>query len=313
MFRACKRSYYLQHILGLEVIYPEGVRNPGTADTGTLMHYGLELHYRLELPCDDLTLRRLLVAEAVKQAEAPHERDLPAAWQKTIDMALAMIRSYVAWTAREGSDEGLLVLDTEHEFSWDVPGHFGRDEYTGGEYTFTLTGHADILMLDTLTDRHLVGDHKSVAQMNQMPRKNNFQARTYGLLWYKEDGTVAEGAFHNMVKRNMRTGRAKGEQEHRAPITLGLEVIEHHEAQVLDLLQQIADFHVYYDYTGQTDTAQDNPNGECSWKCKGYELCERMDVPSFDWREHAEVNYITNTNGLKDLSTDTSIPGIVHA
>lgn len=313
MFRACKRSFYLQKMLGIEPVYPEGARNPGTADTGTLLHLGIETHYSGGLP-SLVGLNELYIDKAIELSGAGSFDALPVEWRTSINMAIAMTFSFENWVEVEDVDHAYEVKALEKEFEWEVPGLFA------GDTRFTLTGHADMVVYDELTDRWGIGDNKSVAKLSQLPRKNDFQLRTYGLLLAETEGIIPEFGFHNMVVRNMRTARAKGPFEHRAQIVLGENIINYHRNVVIDLLQDIATFmHEIEDAeqgTGFEDApltvvAQANPNGECNWKCRAFKLCDGLDAPGYDWRDEAEVNYVTNTNGRKALLTDTSIPGKV--
>lgn len=291
MFINCRRSFYLQYVLGLKRSYPVGrVRNFSKADIGTLVHYWLAEWYRGKLTFEQATnpvyTRGLMIEHLLAEMNTGFTvaDEISEEWQRgCVDYAVAMANSTVAWTQESGADEYYEVLHVEERIGW---------ETTALGQAVLLTGEPDLIVYDALTEEQVILDHKSVANMNrQIPGSGNFQGKTYGVIYYKATGHLAAQFIHNQIKRIKMAARSKGPLNARTPVELTEDQLELHSKVLKRTLENIVQFiEDTQDPMAHWLEALPNYSGECDWKCRAQELCECMD-DGMRWQDVAAKHY----------------------
>jgi len=282
MYLNCKRSFYLQKVLGLQYVYPEGPRKCTSADIGTWVHRGMELLLTEEADVFELTDREYLETEFTRLALEEMEvgaDELPEDWTKQLEIAIPMTqRSIQYWTDRETGIGDWEVVAVEQKMEWRNIDGLG----------VTLEGTLDAYIHDTYIDRYLILDHKTVANMaRQLPQAGNFQGKTYGVLCHYSNYELPSLFYHHQIKRVKGTTKAaKPPFNDLVYIHMKEQELRRHAAVLRRLVHDIVEFIDTIDREGPEShwlEAVPNYTGECDWRCRARDLCTSMDVGS-DWR-----------------------------
>lgn len=280
-YMGCRRQFFLENSLGAKRVYSERDIELSNADVGTLVHAGVAAYY------DGVESWDQKIREEAETMRV--ERGFDAlSWEvsnaKKVTLAQLMLARYVHFALM--ADDRYTVFDTEHSYS--VP-------YEVGSTTVELTGHADLLLWDEAAEGIVILDHKTVANLNQTPRPNDFQLQYYAWVHWLTTGQVPIDAGHNLIKRVGMKGKAP--HISRQLIAISYESIMGVQRIVDALLpEMVRDLQ-------EPDEVKALPNytGECSWKCRVLDLCDGMDDAS-DWQHMAETEYQIDRK-LLDKST----------
>lgn len=262
----CERAYYLEQVLGCKEP-ASNYQKMSTADTGSLVHAGLDAWYdygSVEAVRVAITNVAGMILE-IKQLD-------PMEGVKPTVLANAMVNRYIGWVGAYNMDDGFTKTETEVPFKLDCLDY---------EYTGTI----DLVTYDEILGGWVILDHKTVANMTQQPRPNDFQLTHYAWAYWRTTGNVPVAAGHNLLKRTLKTGDTR-----RSLININQEMLELH-GQKLARLRQKAEHLWQVRPDGAAFLVPSNPTGECSWKCRVKDLCDIMDDPGNDWTHMAETVY----------------------
>lgn len=270
---SCRRSTVLQYAEGWA--RPSRDRllvSPNTADTGNLVHGGLEVLYR-----DGVAPHLWVGAEGQKAAESV-EGGLSKEWASTYNLAFLMCKGYVEWIEETGIDAGLVITGVERE----IEVYWG--EVDG--YDVFITGHIDLEGIDAL-GRPILIDHKSVATLTEPAGPMDFQRATYAMLRRMEDGTQYAALYHNQLRRVKRTATAKPPFYARPEVQFNDAQMRKQWQTVNVLVHEIAAARKRLDAGMPANDASlyARPSRDCSWRCPYFNVCPMMDDGA-DWEDY---------------------------
>lgn len=277
----CPRKHTLIKHLGAKEVFEQQVKM-STADIGTLTHAGMADYYTHDGA--SVGFINAIDLEALRMCqERSQDPDLFYGTNGvSIAMSKIMVARYASWAGERDEDALLDVPNGQTEVRLEV-------QWSEG---ITLVGHADYIATDMMFQAPAIFDHKSVANLKQVPRPNDFQLIHYAWMWWKMTGEVPAYAGHNMLKRVGAQG--KGPYTHRAIIDINEEMLKHHGRKLVYIIDHAAAFL-------SLDLHLANQTGECSWKCRVKDLCDVMDDPQNDWKNMAETIYHVERNKLEVL------------
>jgi len=270
----CERAYYLEQVLGCKEP-ASNYQKMSTADTGTLVHAGLDAWYDY----GSVEAVNVAITDACGVILEAKKLDLMEGVKPTV-LAGAMVLRYIGWVDFFHMDDGFTQTETEVPF---------KIEYNEHEYTGTI----DLVTYDEILGGWVILDHKTVANMTQQPRPNDFQLTHYAWSYYMITGRVPVAAGHNLLKRSLKTGDSQ-----RALININAEMLDLHADKLVTLrnrMQQTWEVKAPY----APSDVPSNPTGECNWKCRVKDLCDIMDDPGNHWQGMAETVYQVNKERLK--------------
>lgn len=253
LFKRCRRQWNLKYVRGLG-----GAKREDTASLGTLVHAGLEAHYKGHGP--KATMLRAVPVPATEAAVDQFEQ----AW--------IMVEGYLEWLEETGIDAGLQVEAVEKTLQVEVPTLVLGDK-------IVLVGHIDLLATDAFGIRKLI-DHKTVQSLDQYSRQLQVddQMLTYAVM-LKLEGTEIGGAIHNAIKRSKRTARATPPFYQRNEVTYSAEHLRSHYSHLLGVLHDM----VYVLQTSETGLVSSQelfyptPTKDCTWDCPFLGVCALHD------------------------------------
>lgn len=267
----CRRKNVLQYAEGWtrpsrdRLLFP-----PNTADTGNLVHAGLEVYYRDGIP------PHVFIGNQGQELAATIEGGLSKAWADTYNLAFLMTKGYIEWVEETGIDAGLVITGVEREL-----------EVYWGEvdgYDVFITGHIDLEGIDAL-GRPILIDHKSVATLTEPAGPTDFQRATYAMLRRMEDGTQYAALYHNQLRRVKRSAAAKPPFYARTEITFNDDQMRKQWQTVNVLVHEIVGARKRLD-AGEIKVNDPmlyaRPSRDCSWSCPFFNACPMMDDGS-DW------------------------------
>ena len=282
-FMRCRRSWNLMYREGWRL--PSG-EAPSTADTGTMVHAGLAALRREEDPREAVMASYLDLAPM--SSSDPDEDSTPLyseQWYKSFTLADTMVEGYIPWEAEEGITAGQEYLAIEEQMEWEIPASFGPEEAT-----VTVTFKPDlVLRSERQGGGIIISDDKTVATLGQTPEVTDFQLLTYALGWWQNTGEMPIAAQHIMLRRVLRSARAK-------PPFYGVHSFPLNEQMLLNHKNHL--YHVINDMVrvlGRANIATapalyPNPTKDCSWDCRMLPVCGMMDDGS-DWESVLQINY----------------------
>lgn len=203
-FKRDRRVWFLKTYLGLR---PKRVQAVGPLVLGSIVHAALEARYKFGE--DMMPWYQAEVQRQGTEFAALDPYFQWSAWHKQAEQGRIMLEGYVEWI-----DEG--NLDVRYR-QWAIE-HLLQvhTEYDGTPVV--LTGKADMIVRDTLTDELMVWDWKTAAQIERTIRQlhTTEQIPFYLTLLQANQPTeqVGGGAF-NILLKSKRTERAKPPFFHR--------------------------------------------------------------------------------------------------
>ena len=256
-FRDCRRKWLNQYVLNLtNEATPEQKfsRPPGTNATGTYVHAMLEAHYKGEVPEDAANSFDYEIPESQYESE----------WLDSLDLAWTMFTGYLDWCAETGNDQAEETVATELSLEWEImPGVF-------------VTGQVDRLVRDTMWDRLIVEDYKTVQTLDKGPQfQVDTQLLTYVLLANK-NGYPCSDARHTMLRRVKRSAKAKPPFYGRAEVTFNDDQLAAHERALRVTVGEMLAIRAVAE-SGNTDVCYPNPTKDCSWDCPFLGICAAHD------------------------------------
>lgn len=203
-FKRDRRVWFLKTYLGLR---PKRVQAVGPLVLGSIVHAALEARYKFGE--DMMPWYQAEVQRQGTEFAALDPYFQWSAWHKQAEQGRIMLEGYVEWI-----DEG--NLDVRYR-QWAIE-HLLQvhTEYDGTPVV--LTGKADMIVRDTLTDELMVWDWKTSAQIDRTVRQahSTEQLPFYiSLLKAQEPTERIGGAAFNILLKSKRTDRAKPPFYHR--------------------------------------------------------------------------------------------------
>lgn len=264
-FKRCRRSWMNGYFLNLRQPEFSGEAAPKLKrDAGTLVHRDLEAYYNGETqaPGEYLRSAPLITSDNPEYA---------AEWQATYALAQIMLDGFGEWLEEEGHDVGEETVGTEVEVKYRVETHEGP---------VNLVCHIDRIVKDTLFDRYIIDDTKTV---DTLEKGGQFaveeQLLTYALV---VSGSPERGGLglpvsecrHTMLRRVKRTARAKPPFYGRESIYPSSEQIESIYASQREVLGEILRARRRLsEGEGHAAVAYPNAGMDCSWICDFLPIC----------------------------------------
>lgn len=291
-WKKCRRKWWLAWYRRLQL---QAQNFSDVRATGTRVHRALEAWYVPDgKPRVDprTALERIVVEDwtSIKELAAKrgvddeHLSALAVEFTSATNLERAMIEGYVQWLAETGADADLRVIGSEMpvivdtEVEVDYGGRHGV-----GVRPIQLIGLLDTRVRRITDDVRLFVDHKTVGDLSgpvhTLPQ--NEQMLHYHLIeWLSSENSEdrCDGALYNMIRRVKRSQRAK------PPFYARVEV--RHNQYELDaykrrMLAAASDILVATDRLDRgeshLDVAYPSPNGDCTWSCDFFSVCNMFD------------------------------------
>lgn len=284
LWEPCRRRWAISYRKRYEPIR----RYPSKAETGTLVHKGLEAYY---LGKDWVPAVQALWDEGAASLES--EPRWLAEYVKALDLAKIMLRGYEQFLEETGADIGWIIQGVEREIK--VP--FGVVEVPGyGTFDVSVTGHVDLEIVDQYGLPRLV-DHKTRDNLAATSADMmDLQRPTYAVLRKLEDGTTYHGAIHNVLKRVKRTSRATPPFYTRHEVHFSEQrllkhwkLMDYRIRQLVPLAVGIENGTVPLD----SPALPPEPHRDCSWRCPFLDICPMFDDgSSWDWLLESQYTQI---------------------
>lgn len=275
-FKRCRRKWWLSYYRRLRMVR-EGV---GALSIGNMVHKPLEVYYAQEVrdpaTFDWETVLDQHLRERLEDPRLPEHLH----GQMAEDAALVriMLKGYFEWLQDDGADSELEIVSAEQE----IEAYLGEIE---GVHVH-LIGKLDVQAIMKSTRRHVFIDHKSVANMTDLPKIGELdeQLRTYGLLQRlaaAQKGLAVEfasGGVWNMLRKVKRTARANPPFYARAGVAHNDEVFRNFYYRVWGEVRDIIRVRQALD-SGESHhvVAYPYPTRDCSWDCPFFLICARFD------------------------------------
>lgn len=280
-FKRCRRRWWLRHVRRLQ---PKVLDVVGARALGDRIHDVLAAYYDPRfVECDravdvlalwDYETQQLLEAAGENMYKAKDVAD-------DSDLGRAMLEGYFEWLEEKGEDEDLEIIGSEREI--DVP-------FTDG---VRLVGKLDVRVLQKSTRARRFIDHKSVANMTDLPKTADIaeQFLHYCLLDLLEhlnagdhsDATFVDGGIYNMLRKVKRTPRATPPFYLRHPVRHTREELRSYWLRLLGEVAEI--MRAEERLLGGEDplvVAYPTPTRDCSWDCEMRQVCPMFDRPQED-------------------------------
>jgi len=273
LFLSCRRSWWMTYADAYQPRAEEEADANGRANLGTLVHAGLESHYK-----DDGSDPFRAMIDLV-----PIDDTIGAmsdAWAKELKWATVMLEGYLEWVELEGKDIGRKVIATER--SWEVP------YYIRGQQVI-VHGTSDLTTREALYgNRVVITDHKTVQNYGNLPRQVDWQLLTYALAYWRVSGEVPTRVEHNMLRKVLRTKPSDIPFYDRFGLAITEEQLEKHEKHLLVVLDEMVGL---WQSVSSVDDPRlyPNPSAEHCRFCNFKELCSVVD--DGDWEHVLELNY----------------------
>ena len=244
-FLDCRRRFYWEYAVGLEVDYPERQRPWTTATTGTAVHLGIETYYGTD---DD---PEQAILDWATETFPGWQNDEKAA--KGVRLAVAMILGHIEDVERDGVDVGEETIAIEHSLAVDV---------RVGDWTVTLTGQIDRVVRDR--DGLLVIEDTKTTDRLDSTLQYIQQLGRYAVLYRIDTGERVDRVRSNQIKRVLRNGQ--GPFYARPYVPLNEDAYDAHWTSLInslsDLLRCFTEERWY-----------ERVSKDCDWKCGVRDLC----------------------------------------
>lgn len=287
-FKRCRRKWWLgwYRELTLQTESYTGVRS-----TGTRIHRALAAWYvpegeqRVD-PRD--ALERVIVEDWTTvqklaiERNAPDERlaEFATEFSSSCNLERAMVEGYVQWLEETGADSDLRITASETPLvaRIDVP---MRDHHEMREVEL-------IGLLDTRAYRVTDGvrvfiDHKTVGSLTApvMTLPQNEQMLHYHLLEILANPDFEEhcdGALYNMLRRVKRSVKAKPPFYDRIEVRHNPYELESYRRRLLATSREVLETIDALDRgSHHLDIVYPTPNGDCTWSCDFFAICNMLD------------------------------------
>lgn len=272
-FRQCRRSWWLEYVRGLEKVREPGV-SKGSRSLGTLVHLGVEEHYR------GGDWRAALNGEEIRLGM---DGEWSEEWSEHFNLASIMLEGWEEWLAYTGADANEEVVLNEAQLEWEV-GTFHGDRVF-------LTGKPDLVKRDVETGVVIVEDTKTVTRFSD-PIIHGGQGLSYALMLRALFGLHVNVFRTTQFKKVKRTSRATPPFYVRSELLVNEQsLVNHYEhlkiqlAEMVLLMQQWekegeAAKHKFYPSPGPT----------CEWGCDFLHVCAVMDDGS-NYEHLLQIDY----------------------
>lgn len=270
MWQRCRRKWWLSAYRNLT---PVREKKSGAAALGTRVHEALEVMYEVS---DDAALASLVASVEADCNEFPEQAEQI---RKDGDMALAMVEGYIQWSAEDGVDEDLEIIDVEAKIETPLPGT-----------PVMLVGKLDQRGVLRSTGARVFVDHKTVDDFSRVALlKQDTQMKHYHLLEFLkllEEGIDAQeaaevrtgGAIYNMLRKVKRTGRAKPPFYMREFVGHNMDDLRSYLMHVMAVSQEILEAELALDAgSDHRSVVYPNPTRDCSWDCDFRPICPMFD------------------------------------
>lgn len=270
MWQRCRRKWWLSSYRNL---VPLQEKKSGAAALGTRVHEALEVMYEVS---DDAALATLAAGIEADAAAFPEQADQI---RKDGDMAMAMVEGYIQWSAEDGVDQDLEIIDVEAKIAVKLP-----------DSPVTLVGKLDQRARRKSDGARVFVDHKTVDDFSRVALlKQDTQMKHYHLMEFLkllEEGVPPEeavevrtgGAYYNMLRKVKRTGRAKPPFYMREYVGHNMDDLRSYFFHVWAVAAEIIEAELALD-AGQDHhlVAYPNPTRDCSWDCDFQAVCPMFD------------------------------------
>lgn len=262
-FMRCPRKWHLSYL--------QGYKSPETSSAlkvGTLVHAGLEAHYKGE----DLTewIHWRITAEQDEDGMLPAESQL----------AYLMLEGYLEWLEETGIDADLRPEYIERAVEVELmPG-------------VNLHGTIDWTARDPYGGLWLF-DHKTTDTFGALANRRlqlSFQLLTYAWLLWQTTGEVPAGVALNMLRKVKRTAAAKPPFYAREFVHFNQHQLEAHGDHMRQVVAMMAE-------AKQKGAFYPVPDQDCTWKCPFLSVCAMADDGSDLSGALNELYVRSNVNG----------------
>lgn len=291
-WKKCRRKWWLAWYrrLQLNVQSFSDVRA-----TGTRIHRALEAWYVPDgQPRVDprTALERIVVEDwtaitelaAKRNVDDEHLSALAVEFTSATNLERAMIEGYVQWLAETGADADLRITGSEMPVIVDME----VDVDLGGRHGVTTRSIQAIGLLDTRVTRITDGvrlfiDNKTVGDLNGpvATLAQNEQMMHYHLIeWLSSENAEdrCDGALYNMIRRVKRSQRAKPPFFARVEVRHNQYELDAYKRRMLAAASDILVATERLDRgESHLDVAYPSPNGDCTWSCDFFAVCNMFD------------------------------------
>lgn len=269
VWRRCRRWWYFQHYLNLA---PNREHLSEARETGSVVHAAIAEAYETNW-AQDPESTVVLACERLREAYAESETDLETI-DRIEDYARLIVTGYLQWLEEEGADQGLTLVATEEEVSFEMHG-------TG----VTILGKLDARFQREMDGARVFMDHKVVGNLTDYPKWAHLdpQFKMYHTLerLTKAEEEWTDGGIINMLRKSKRTSRATG------PFYMRWEVRHNvHELRAFyQQLHEAAKEMLWVEGRLREGIWQSHmaakmaptPSVNCTWECPFFSACPMMD------------------------------------
>lgn len=231
--------------------YLNGYSNAETSSalkTGSLVHKGLELHYKGGDYADAFPVEGVDVE----------------AWGSEEELSWLMLEGYMEWLEDTGVDSDWTIEMVEQKLEVPLGSIGGVD--------VVLHGTLDWVARDGL-DRLLIVDHKTVAAFGALVDRRlqlSFQLLTYSWMYWQATGKRPDGVLLNMLRKVKRTAAAKPPFYAREEVYFNENHLKAHGAHIRQIVQAMLQ-------AERDGAVYPVPDQDCTWKCPFMGVCAMMD------------------------------------
>lgn len=245
----CARKWNLGYLQGFEA-----AEKSSALTVGTLVHAGLEVHYKGE----DLTeWIELAEAQSISESE---EFDTTAEEK----LGFLMLEGYLEWLEETGIDADLRPEFVETKLELPLGIIAGQEVVLHGTIDWTARDpYGQLWLLD----------HKTVAAFGALVDRRlqlSFQLLTYAWMLREATGETPAGVVLNMLRKVKRTAAAKPPFYAREAVQFNAAQLDSHGKNLYRVIERML----------QAEEAGDNypvPDQDCTWKCPFLQVCPLMD------------------------------------
>lgn len=259
-FRRCKRKWWLANHREMRL---KKEQKYGPMSSGNRVHRWLEVHYEHGPEVAVMDFEASIEADVL---EYPEQAE---AINKDADLVRAMVEGYLEWSAEEGLDEDLELVEPEAVLEVPLPG-----------LDVLLIAKLDQRFVRRSTGERMFRDYKTVndfSRVSMLPQDT--QMKHYNLLERLADPDVRTGgAMYTMIRRVKRTARAK------PPFFMNIEVRHNDQAlrtyfhQVYTEVEEILQLEAWLTQGASAPgCAYPNPTNDCTWDCDFRPVCPMFD------------------------------------
>lgn len=291
-WKKCRRKWWLAWYRRLQL----NVQNfSDVRATGTRIHRALEAWYVPDgQPRVDprTALERIVVEDwtaitelaAKRNVDDEHLSALAVEFTSATNLERAMIEGYVQWLAETGADADLRIIGSEQPIIVDTEVEVDYGGRRGvGTQPIQLIGLLDTRVTRVTDGVRLLMDHKTVGDLSgpvhTLPQ--NEQMLHYHLLeWLSSENAEdrCDGALYNMIRRVKRSQRAKPPFFARVEVRHNQYELDAYKRRMLAAASDILVATERLDRgESHLDVAYPSPNGDCTWSCDFFAVCNMFD------------------------------------